>query len=203
MKSTEKIVIFGGTFNPPHIGHIKSAEAVSRALNPDKLMIIPDFLPPHKILTDDIIAESRLEMCKLAFSHIKNVEISDIEIKRGGKSYTAVTLQSLKKSNRELYFLCGTDMFLTISSWFRPEFIFESATICLVRRENDNSLLEKILSAKREYENKFNARIIFIEAETVEISSSEIRASFENRNSNMLLPDSVQNYIYEKGLYQR
>ena len=97
-------------------------------------MIIPDCLPPHKEYSGSVTEEQRLEMCKLAFGHIENVTISDMEIKRGGRSYTSVTLEELTSPDRELYFLCGTDMFLTLESWYRPEVIFDLATICYIRR---------------------------------------------------------------------
>ena len=83
-----RLGVYGGTFSPPHLGHIESAEAFYREMKLDKLLIIPTFIPPHKEAKDDASPEDRLEMCKLAFSHIPNTEISDMEIKRGGKSYT-------------------------------------------------------------------------------------------------------------------
>ena len=85
MSVTNKVAIYGGTFNPPHIGHIKAAESMSRIIQPDTFLIIPDFLPPHKSFDGMVSADDRLNMCKLAFSHIDNVDVSDIEIKRGGK----------------------------------------------------------------------------------------------------------------------
>mgnify|MGYP003293390888 CR=1 FL=1 len=111
----KRIGIYGGTFNPPHIGHIKAAESMSRIIQPDTFLIIPDFLPPHKSFDGMVSADDRLNMCKLAFSHVNNVHVSDIEIKRGGKSYTSCTLEELSADDRELYFLCGSDMFLTLS----------------------------------------------------------------------------------------
>ena len=100
---SKSIGIFGGTFNPPHVAHVAAAEAFSRRIDPDTLMIIPDFLPPHKTFAGTVTPEQRLDMCRLAFSHIKNVQISDMEIARGGKSYTANTLTELSKTGDELY----------------------------------------------------------------------------------------------------
>ena len=81
-----RVGIFGGTFNPPHCGHVAAAESFYRTIKPDEIMIIPDCLPPHKEYSGTVTEEQRLEMCKLAFGHIENVTISDMEIKRGGRN---------------------------------------------------------------------------------------------------------------------
>ena len=98
-----RLGIYGGTFSPPHKGHVEAAEAFSREMKLDKLLIIPTFVPPHKTTADDATPEQRLEMCRLAFSHIKNAEISDMEIKRGGTSYTYLTLEELSSRDVELF----------------------------------------------------------------------------------------------------
>ena len=164
-------------------------------------MIIPDYLPPHKEIDGIVTPEDRLQMCRRAFSHIENVEISDIEIKRGGRSYTAYTLEELESPERELFFLCGTDMFLSMHSWYKPELIFKLATICLVRRENDaekSSLIEKTVA---EYRRDFSARIIEITCDATEISSSEIRKKFASGEISTFLSKPVIEYINERGLY--
>ena len=201
MTKTERVAVYGGTFNPPHVGHVRSAEALSRAINPDKLLIIPAFLPPHKEMDSSVSPEDRLQMCRLAFSHIKNAEISDLEILRGGKSYTCHTLQELTRPDRELYFLCGTDMFLTMSSWYRPELIFALSTVCFVRREEDKATSALISSTKERYEREFNAKIIEISSDVIELSSSELRNSINDLRTKALLQREVYEYINERGLY--
>ena len=138
-----KIGIYGGTFSPPHIGHIGAAKSFGREVELDEILIMPDFLPPHKQFDFEATENDRLEMCRRAFCGIDKVTVSDLEIKRGGTSYTSVTLEELSAPNRELYFLCGTDMFLTLDKWRRPEVIFKLATICCIRRESslENDLL--------------------------------------------------------------
>ena len=200
----KRIGIYGGTFSPPHIGHVGAAESFSRAIQPDELIIMPDFLPPHKQLDGKVSAEDRLEMSRLAFDHIKNVKISDLEIKRGGRSYTSVTLEELSSDESELYFLCGTDMFLTLGEWYRPEIIFKLATICFVRREFDvqnDHLIEKL---KSEYTEKFGARIIPIDISAREISSSELRLALKNNSpyAREMIPTKVYDYIIRGGLYK-
>ena len=198
----ERIGIFGGTFNPPHIAHVAAAETFSGKIDPDILMIIPDFIPPHKTFAGTVTPGQRLDMCKLAFSHIKNVEVSDLEIARGGKSYTANTLTELSAPDRELYFLCGTDMFLTLDRWYSPETIFKLATICYVRRESDESLNDQIKRCTALYEKKFDARIIAIDMDTVELSSTEVREALSSSGASDAIPESVMQYIRQEGLYK-
>lgn len=199
----KKIGIFGGTFSPPHIGHISAAKGFISAVSLDELIIMPDFLPPHKTFDGEASTEERIEMCRLAFGNIPGVTVSDFEIKRGGKSYTAVTLEELSSPDKELYFLCGTDMFLTLSSWYKPEIIFKNAIICYVRREtdSDNSILIK--KASEDYIAKYNARIIPIPSDINEISSSEIRKLIKSGdNLEQYLTSEVAKYIFDKGIYK-
>ncbi len=198
----KRIGIFGGTFNPPHIAHVAAAEAFSGRIDPDILMIIPDFIPPHKTFAGTVTPSQRLDMCKLAFSHIKNVQVSDLEIARGGKSYTANTLTELSAPDRELYFLCGTDMFLTLDRWYSPETIFKLATICYVRREADASLEKEIARCTELYKEKYNARIIPVDMNTVTLSSTEVREALSAAGKTDSVPLSVMEYIEREGLYK-
>ena len=203
MKTKPRIAVYGGTFNPPHIAHVRAAESFYFAIKPDVLMIIPDFLPPHKEFQGTVSASQRLDMCRLAFGHIENTVVSDIEIKREGKSYTAVTLTELSKEAEELYFLCGTDMFLTLDSWYHPEIIFEKAVICYVRRESDEKNDTLIAEKTKKYLSDFGARIIPIDLAVTELSSCEVRRLLKDSGDfSGLIPDSVLEYINEKGLYR-
>ncbi len=202
MSRKERVGIYGGTFNPPHVGHVGAAEAFSRTAGLDKLIIMPDFLPPHKELRGAVTPEDRLEMCRRAFSHLENVEVSDHEIKRGGKSYTAVTLESFSSAERELFFLVGTDMLLTLGTWYHPERIFELATVCYVRRECDPDISRAISERIEEYKRAFNARIMYIPLDVIEVSSSKIRKDAEDGADRDFLPEAVYEYIKDKELYQ-
>ncbi len=199
----EIIAIYGGTFSPPHIGHIRAAEALSRVLAPDRLMVVVDNLPPHKEIDGGASAEQRLAMAYLAFGHIPNVEISDMEIRRGGRSYTARTLSLLEEEGRELYFLCGTDMFLTLPSWRDPSVIFEKAVICVVRREQDGETEQLLRDAALRYEREFQARILFIDAPVTEISSTKLREYLVRApwRAEKLITGSVRDYILKNGLW--
>ncbi|MBQ4071644.1 MAG: nicotinate (nicotinamide) nucleotide adenylyltransferase [Clostridia bacterium] len=197
-----RVGIFGGTFNPPHVGHVRAAESFAREAVLDKLLIIPAASPPHKEYSGTVSAEERLEMCRLAFSHIECAEVSDLEILRGGRSYTVDTLTALAKEGVELYFLCGTDMFLTMDSWYMPEKIFSLSKIAYIRREDDAENMQKLKDAALRYADKYGAECLCIDAEVTEISSTEIRESLAEGNDCSLIPQSVLGYIKERGLYK-
>ena len=202
MTERKRLGVYGGTFSPPHLGHIRAAERFIEELSLDELIIIPAFLPPHKEIDGEATAEERIEMCSLAFSHIEKARISDMEIKRGGRSYTYLTLEELTEENTDLFLLVGTDMILTFHTWKNPERIFDLATICFVRRENDEALDLEIKKKCEEYKDKFGAKIVEIPLSPLEVSSTELRLSFKGDfcESN-LLSAPVFDYIKRKGLY--
>ena len=199
-----RLGIFGGTFSPPHIGHVGALSAFAKSLPLDKILVIPTFVPPHKEYHEEATSSERLEMAKIAFSDIPGVEISDMEIKRGGRSYTYLTLEELCGEDIKIYFLCGTDMLLTLDEWKNPDKIFDLATICYVRREGDESLTPLIAEKIQQYRQRWNAEIIEIKASVVEISSTELRRGIKNEDAEILknIPEKVLSYIDERGLYR-
>ena len=174
MKNKRRVGVYGGTFNPPHVAHVMVAEQFAKAMALDELIIIPSNLPPHKEFSGTVRADERLEMTKLAFSHIDSATVSDMEMKRGGKSYTVDTLRALSSDDRDLYFLLGTDMLLTLDSWYMPDEIFKLATICYVRRESDPEVSSELLRKEKEYREHFGAKIVAIDADVIEISSCRL-----------------------------
>ena len=203
MKQKLRVGIYGGTFNPPHNAHIKSAEVFIEKMQLDCLYIVPSCVPPHKEYAGKVSAEDRFEMCKLAFSGIHNSVISDVEIKRGGKSYTYETLNFFKSDSCELFFLCGTDMFLTLDTWKCPEVIFDLSIICLIRRESEEGNTLKIRKKLLEYKEKFNANIELIDSDVIELSSTYVREMFTGgKTTDKYIPMSVINFINERGLYK-
>ena len=195
-----RVGIFGGTFNPPHIGHIEAARAFVKGAELDELIIMPAFIPPHKEYTSTVSCEDRLAMCKLAFADVALATVSDLEISRGGKSYTYLTLEELKRDDVDLYFLCGTDMILTLGNWKNPDIIFSLATICYIRRESDEATTVMIAEKCNEYARDYNANVIAIDADVIEISSSDIRGKVEGADS--YLTPAVVEYISKAGLYE-
>lgn len=198
-----KIGIYGGTFDPPHIGHINACKAFLEQIELDKLYVIPVYTPPHKNVSSKTMPYQRFDMTKLAFEPLSDkIIVSDIEIKREGKSYTADTIRAFKDEldNPEIYFLCGTDMILTMDFWYNPAYIFENAIIVYVRRENDHEITDKIAKKCCFYKEKFGAKIIHIDLNAIELSSSEIRQN-SSKNDEALLPEILR-YIEENGLYK-
>ena len=200
-----RIGIFGGTFDPPHIGHIRACKAFVDSIELDELYVIPVYMPPHKMQKSNTDVSSRLEMTKIAFSSLSSkIVVSDIEIKREGKSYTADTIRYFKENynDAEILFLCGTDMILTMDFWYKPEYIFKNATIVYVRRETDKENTEKISKKCAYYEEKFGAKIIYLDVDAIEISSTEIREAIGNEDKlKQLVTDEIYNYIQENRLY--
>lgn len=197
------ICIFGGTFDPPHIGHTHACSEFLAKYSVDKLYVIPTFIPPHKIRSSSVSAEERFEMCKIAFLPLsEKVEVSDVEIKREGRSYTRDTISHFKEKGCDtVYFLCGTDMFLTLDKWYDFTYIFDNAIIVCMRRESEEETERLILDKKAEYISKYNAKIGFIDTAAITLSSSEIRADIDGMNDNGLISDEIYQYIKDKGLY--
>lgn len=201
---TERIGIYGGTFSPIHMGHVSAAIAFLSEMKLDRLYIIPTAIPPHKAAVEGANGDDRLNMAKLAFDEYGSdiIRISDFEIKRAGKSYTVFTLEHFMKPGRELLLLVGTDMFLTLAEWFNAPEIFRLAHIVLVRRERERETTAKIERMKRIYAENYSAKISEINAEPLEISSTELREKLRAGESvKGLIPDGAAKYIKDNGLY--
>lgn len=202
---TEKTGILGGAFNPVHNGHIHLAKEAISQLKLRRLLIIPTYESPHKT-TKLLPFEQRAEMCRLAFSEIGEgyshgnckIEISDIERKMGGVSYSINTIRELKKlyPSERLYLIIGGDMLFSFTKWFKYESILKESTVCAVARGGDN------LADMLEYANEIG-RIKVLPAQIVDISSTEIREKLKNGESvSGLVPDKVLEFIGENGLYK-
>ena len=197
-----RIGIYGGTFAPIHIGHVEAAKAFMEQMKLDYLFVIPAAIPPHKQIDESDDPIHRLRMCELAFEGVDGVVISDIEIKRGGKSYTYDTLMALTRPDARLFLLCGTDMVLTFDKWYRFEDIFKLCYPTYVRREKDPLLDSMIVSKIGEYYQKYGVMFRKILVDPIDLSSTEIRCAVkENKDvSGMILPE-VEKYIKEHRLY--
>ncbi len=197
-----RIGMYGGAFAPIHIGHVEAAKAFMRQMWLDVLFIVPTGQSPHKEMDRSASDLDRLQMCRLAFEGIEGVIVSDIEIKREGKSYSVDTLRELSVEDSRLFMLCGTDMILTIDEWDSPEEIFKLCYPVYIRRENDRSLDRTIIAKIAEYKERFGKNIVRIDAPAIEISSSEVREKLRRgEDVSRLMPPAVLGYIKEKGLY--
>ena len=199
-----RVGIYGGAFAPIHKGHVAAAKAFMEQLWLDVLFIIPTGISPHKQMSKGASDFDRLEMCRLAFEGIEGIIVSDMEIRRQGKSYTVDTLRELVADDRRLFMLCGTDMILTLDTWNEADKIFELCYPVYIRREKDESLDDEIVKKVTEYRNKYGKNIVKIKAPVIEISSSDIRARIaQGEDVSELVPPEVVDYIKEKGLYKQ
>lgn len=198
----ERIGIMGGTFNPIHNGHINMAREFLKRLKLDRLIFIPDKTPPHKSAGEVISAADRLEMCRLAVSGGR-FDVSDIEIARGGTSYTVDTLHELEKiyPGAQLFLITGADMFLTLDKWRNFPEISRIAHLCACpRKEGQLAALQK---QKEKLEGQYGSRCHIENIPVIEVSSTEIRRRLKNGESvSGLIPEQVYNYIIRNNLYQ-
>ena len=198
----ERIGIYGGTFNPPHIGHIQAAKQAQTALQLSRLLLIPDRIAPHKqIPSGSPTARQRLDMLRIAVENEKEMEVSDIELRREGVSYTYETILQLKKEypNAELVLLMGTDMFLSFHTWKNPEIILENASLGVFYRGQwgEKAAVE---GKKAEMEQQGHT-VYLVENEVVNISSTQLRRLLAFRCAEPFVPEGVFAYIREHQLY--
>ena len=198
---TERLGIFGGTFSPPHKGHIQAAKAFIEEAALDRLLVMPAFIPPHKLTQGGATPHQRYEMCRLAFSALPRTEVSDLEIRLGGASYTYRTLETLAAPGRTLCLLIGTDMMLSLELWRYPERIFSSAELYCIRRESDKDITRAIAEKNDFFKQKFGHKVSILEHTPLPVSSTEIRAALRNGENTPLLTEEVRTYIEREGLY--
>lgn len=198
-----KTGIYGGTFNPIHNGHLHIVEEFRRGLGLDRVLLIPTRVPPHKAAPDLASAGERFAMCRLAAQGKPWLELSDIEMRREGKSYTAETLEELSVlyPQDQFYLLMGEDMFLTLGRWYRPETIFSLASVCTTPRSPDG--LDALRQKALEYTGQFQARCFLEHIPYLPISSTRVRqAVARGEDVSGLVPQAVAAYMKERGLYR-
>lgn len=197
-----KIAIYGGTFNPPHRGHVESLQAVYEQAKPDRVLVIPASIPPHKELAaGSPDAEERLELTRLAFKELPYAEVTDMELTRTGKSYTSDTVAELlrKYPDAELMLAMGTDMFLSFETWHEYRYLIDNVTMLVfARREGED---EKIFRHGEYLESEYGAKIKYIMHDPLPLSSSEIRRLLPRRLGRELLPGVVFARIVKNGDY--
>ncbi len=205
MKPYRKVAVFGGTFSPVHNGHIKAMEAYAKTVRPDILYIIPTAIPPHKIRKDSATDAQRLKMLNMVAEKLDvpcKVYVSDMEILRGGVSYTCDTVFLLRKHYKEVCIFCGTDMLLTLDEWRLASIFLKHIEVAYMQREEDlryNSEVEEKISFLSE---NYGVKFVKIEASPIEISSSEIRSRVQRgEDISELVPLEVAEFIRKEGLY--
>ena len=212
-----RLGIFGGTFDPVHLGHLRLAEEVGEALELERVYFIPAAAPPHKEGRPITPFEVRMHMVRTAVGESPLLEALDLEGRRQGLSYSIETLKELRRvfaPDPELYFILGMDAFYEIRTWHEYKMLFDYAHFVVIPRPGARSeRRESFLSSldvgfhKEGNGGLFTApsgkRVIFKEATLMDISSTDIRERVAMEKSvRFLVPEGVRNYIMEKGLYR-
>ncbi len=199
-----RIGVYGGTFNAIHRGHLTAARAAADALGLEKVLLIPDNLPPHKALpAGSATGEDRLEMCRLTAGEVPGMEVLDLELRRSGPSYTSDTLAELHAQypDDELWLLVGSDMFLSLQEWHEPERILSLAGIAAFHRTRGDET-ERFAQQKANLEQIYGARVALLEnPDVVEISSTELRVQLAQGRGRSFLTEAVCGYVLRRGLY--
>lgn len=199
----ERIGILGGTFNPIHNGHVNMALGFLKRLELDRVILIPVWSPPHKSAHEIVPAYDRLEMCRLACLCNEKLTVSDIEIRREGKSYTVDTLHQLKKimPRSRFFLITGADMFITLDEWKDYREIMKLAALCACSRKEGELL--GLRDCARKFESECGAECHIEDFQVTDVSSTQVRNLLRNgADVSDLLPEPVLDYIKEKGLYR-
>nr|MBR6778110.1 nicotinate (nicotinamide) nucleotide adenylyltransferase [Clostridia bacterium] len=197
-----RIAVFGGSFDPIHTEHVKLVEWAIADLKLDKIFVMPAYAPPHKkgkTLSPD---KDRLAMCRLALAHLDKAEVSDYEIAKGGVSYTYLTCKHFKESypDAEIFWLVGTDMLRDFPTWKNPQEILSYVTLAVCGRNESGEWIEK---EQEEFFRLFGKRFAYLSYNGRDVSSTKVRIlAGAGMRLTEFLPLSVEEYIYENGLYQ-
>lgn len=200
-----KIGIYGGTFNPIHAGHIHILNAFIDVLELQQIIVIPTAQPPHKTAQTLAAGADRLQMCRIAAEQVKGAKVwvSDIELRRGGRSYSSDTLQGLQEQypGDTLHFLMGEDMFLTVEKWHEAETVMRLAVLCASPRSADG--LHRLREHAEVLQKRYGARTRIADIPYLPVSSTEIREKIRRgEDAVCLLPTGVLAYIKKRNLYQ-
>jgi len=196
------IGILGGTFNPPHMGHLVMAQEALDQLDLDRVVLMPVAVPPHKEAREDPGAAARLELCRLAVADDERFEVSTLEIERGGASFTVDTLRELHdvEPEHDLTFIVGGDMAQSLPAWREPESILRLARLAVAEREG----VRREDIARRLEPLHDGDRVVFFDMPRIDVSSSTIRRRVaEGRPVRYLVPDAVAAAIAVHGLYRQ
>ena len=200
---TMDIAIYGGSFNPPHLGHREAVITALDALKPDLLLIMPDHEPPHKEMEEGSpTPEQRLELCRLTFGDLEHVEISSLELERNGKSYTYDTVRELQERypDARLTLIVGTDMILTFEEWYHFEYLLAHCRLATMARDTEDD--ERLRAAAEHLRSTYDAEIILLDHAPLPMSSTELRRMLHIRlGAEAIHPDAyaaiIRNRFYD------
>ncbi len=197
-----RIAVFGGSFDPVHIEHIRLAKGAVEELSLDRLFVMPAHAPPHKTGKSISADEVRLKLCRLAFEGEERIEVSDYEIAQGGTSYTYLTCQAFRDAypTAEIFWLVGTDMLRDFHTWRYPEKILSQVTLAVCGRNESGEWVEE---EQEKFYRSFGKKFVYLRYNGRDISSTQLRVF---AGAGMRLTDftaeKVAAYIEEKGLYR-
>lgn len=196
-----KIGILGGTFNPVHNAHIKMAQTVLLTLNLDKIMFLPNAIPPHKELEGFAKNCQRLDMLKLATQNNEKFFISDYELTKGGKSYSIDTIRHFIKYNDEYVFIIGADSFYEILTWKDGKELIKLCKFAVFSRRYNDKILKDEIDL---FNKKYNTDFVLVDMENIDISSTQIRQNIiEGKSISNFVPENVEKYIMKNNLYTK
>jgi len=191
--------VFGGTFNPFHIGHYEMLKALNDSPLIDEIFLLPDKIPPHKVcdfLADD---SDRIEMCRIAANDFSKARLCLLEFSREGKSYTFDTVCELEKAypDKKFCFVCGGDMITSLHTWYKwDELIKKISFIAFYRQGEDDDFCKSV-----EFLRNNGARITVLNDTITEVASSDLRKDINSEKAKKLIPEKIYKYIKEKGIY--
>ena len=205
LSTSRRIGIMGGSFNPVHTGHLIIAQDAAERLELSEVLFIPAAIPPHKQHLRQVAAEHRLNMLRMAVESDIRFSVSDLELRRGGVSYTIDTVRSLKEEYPEdqLVLVIGSDTLVDLHNWYKIDELLELCEVATFLRPGESCPEE--IAGKVNLENPLRDRLLgnLMEAHLIEISSSEVRMRVaEGLGIRYLVPAEVEMYIYEHGLYR-
>lgn len=196
-----KIGIYGGSFDPVHVGHVNAALTFKEELSLDKIIVIPAYQPPHKKGLAMTPSEHRMNMCNLAFGKLEGFEVSDIEILRADEGYMADTVAQIREiyPDDELYLLIGGDMLLYFRKWYAWSKITDEAVLAVAARNwDDDAALEAEAAVLRSY----GAEVRIVPIDVKEISSTAVRETVRRADDiSSMVPEGVDEYIWDHYLY--
>ncbi len=196
-----RIGVFGGSFHPPHKGHVLAAQLFLEKAELDFLFVVPDYQPPHRDLPDGASAEDRYEMARIAFLPLgSRVRVLRTELDRKEPRYTVDTLSEYVRDfpEYEFYLYVGSDLFLSFENWHEFERILSICTLAVLSRNDDE---DAVLRKKTELESRFGARVCYL-GQSKKISSTEIRKKLRRGVRPAALDTDVYEYIVNRDLYR-
>jgi nicotinate-nucleotide adenylyltransferase len=207
-----RLGLFGGTFNPIHIGHLRVAEEVRESLLLDKIIFVPSYLPPHKELSDNVEGARRLEIVRLAVKSNPRFDVSSFEVDSAGSSYSIKTIEHIRETyGCPPYFILGQDAFNEISSWYQAERLFDVAHFVVMSRPDAvkypladvlGKSAARFQATPKGFINDSGNEIIFVEVTAYAVSSSQIRdLCKQGRSIKYLVLEEVHDYIRNERIY--